>query len=86
MSIYIFLPQVLAGKSDLATGGGGGLGKEIAKTIAKRVRLFISTGAASTCLRMPHTRSAVSTMTDDQWQASRAEIHQLTQRDRANRA
>jgi hypothetical protein len=85
MSIYIFLPQVLAGKSDLATCGDG-LGKEVAKTIAKRVRLFISTGAASTCLRMPHTRSAVSTMTDDQWQASRAEIHQLTQRDRANRA
>ncbi len=36
MTMDIFLPDVLAGKSILVTGGGSGLGKEIAKALAEK--------------------------------------------------
>lgn len=36
MSMDIFVPNVLGGKSILVTGGGGGLGKEIAKALAEK--------------------------------------------------
>lgn len=36
MSMEIFRPDVLAGKSILVTGGGSGLGKEIGKALAAK--------------------------------------------------